>query len=219
MKQDDTKRLILKKALELFSTKGYDSVSVAEIAKAVGIKAPSLYNHYESKQAIFDAIVKDTAEQYDKFTSGINVHVGNAKEDKDVFSDITERALKEKVRSIFVYSLHDGQISSFRKMLTIEQFRTRELSELYSKRFVKRMTDYHAEIFRGLIGAGVIEKHDPETLALMYVSPILVLLGVCDRQPEREKECLEKLDAHVGLFFGTFNTKKRQQIIKNSRKD
>lgn len=212
MKQDDTKRLILKKALELFSSNGYDSVSVAEIAKAVGIKAPSLYNHYESKQAIFDAIVKDTAEQYDKYTSEVDVHVGNAKIDKNVFSGITETALKEKVRSIFLYSLQNKEISSFRKMMTIEQFRNPELSVLYSKRFVKRMTDYHAEIFRGLIGAGVIEEHDPETLALMYVSPILLLLGECDRQPEKQNECLEKLDAHVGLFFSTFNTKKQQQI-------
>lgn len=211
MKQDDTKRLILKKALELFSSNGYDSVSVAEIAKAVGIKAPSLYNHYESKQAIFDAIVKDTAEQYDKYTSEVDVHVGNAKIDKNVFAGITETALKEKVRSIFLYSLQNKEISSFRKMMTIEQFRNPELSELYSKRFVKRMTDYHAEIFRGLIGAGVIEKHDPETLALMYVSPILVLLGECDRQPQKETECLEKLDAHVGLFFGTFNTQQRKE--------
>ncbi len=211
MKQDDTKKLILEKALELFSSNGYDSVSVAEIAKAVGIKAPSLYNHYESKQAIFDAIVKDTAEQYDKYTSEVDVHVGNAKIDKNVFSGITETALKEKVRSIFLYSLQNKEISSFRKMMTIEQFRNPELSVLYSKRFVKRMTDYHAEIFRGLIGAGVIEKHDPETLALMYVSPILLLLGECDRQPEKQNECLEKLDAHVGLFFGTFNTQQRKE--------
>ena len=211
MKQDDTKKLILEKALELFSSNGYDSVSVAEIAKAVGIKAPSLYNHYESKQAIFDAIVKDTAEQYDKYTSEVDVHVGNAKIDKNVFSGITETALKEKVRSIFLYSLQNKEISSFRKMMTIEQFRNPELSELYSKRFVKRMTDYHAEIFRGLIGAGVIEEHDPETLALMYVSPILLLLGECDRQPQKETECLEKLDAHVGLFFGTFNTQQRKE--------
>ena len=51
MKQEDTKQRILDKALELFSAKGYDSVSVGEIAKAVGIKAPSLYNHFPSKQA------------------------------------------------------------------------------------------------------------------------------------------------------------------------
>ena len=53
MKQEDTKQKILDKALELFSTQGYDSVSVGEIAKAVGIKAPSLYNHFPGKQAIF----------------------------------------------------------------------------------------------------------------------------------------------------------------------
>ena len=40
MKQEDTKQRILDKALELFSTQGYDSVSVGEIAKGVGIKAP-----------------------------------------------------------------------------------------------------------------------------------------------------------------------------------
>lgn len=57
MKQENTKQKILDKALELFSAQGYDSVGVGEIAKAVGIKAPSLYNHFPSKQAIFDAIV------------------------------------------------------------------------------------------------------------------------------------------------------------------
>ena len=57
MKQEDTKQRILDKALELFSTCGYDSVSVGQIAEAVGIRAPSLYNHYPGKQAIFDAIV------------------------------------------------------------------------------------------------------------------------------------------------------------------
>ena len=41
MKQEDTKQRILDKALELFSTQGYDSVSVGEIAKAVGMPASS----------------------------------------------------------------------------------------------------------------------------------------------------------------------------------
>ena len=57
-KMEDTKQRILEKSLELFSTKGYDAVSVGEIAKAVGIKAPSLYNHFPSKQAIFGAILE-----------------------------------------------------------------------------------------------------------------------------------------------------------------
>lgn len=60
---EDTKQRILEKSLELFSAKGYDAVSVGEIAKAVGIKAPSLYNHFPSKQAIFDAILETSLDK------------------------------------------------------------------------------------------------------------------------------------------------------------
>ena len=79
MKQEDTKQRILDKALELFSARGYDAVSVGEIAEAVGIRAPSLYNHFPGKQAIFDAIVESTAAQYEADTGRLNIHVQSAK--------------------------------------------------------------------------------------------------------------------------------------------
>lgn len=201
MKQEDTKQKILDKALELFSTQGYDSVSVGEIAKAVGIKAPSLYNHFPGKQAIFDAIVESTAAQYEADTDRIDIHVQNAKQDIPVFTEITADALFEKVRQIFEYSLHNETISRFRRMMTIEQFRSPELAALYSRRYVERILRYHAGIFRALIASGEICAEDPDALAMMYVSPVLTLIGICDRQPEREPECLEKLQNHVQLFF------------------
>ena len=201
MKQEDTKQKILDKALELFSSQGYDSVSVGEIAKAVGIKAPSLYNHFPGKQAIFDAIVESTAAQYEADTDKIDIHVQNAKQDIPVFTEITADALFEKVRQIFEYSLHNETISRFRRMMTIEQFRSPELAALYSRRYVERILRYHAGIFRALIASGEICAEDPDALAMMYVSPVLTLIGICDRQPEREPECLEKLQNHVQLFF------------------
>lgn len=82
---EDTKQRILEKSLELFSTKGYDAVSVGEIAKAVGIKAPSLYNHFPSKQAIFDAILETTSAHYQKDTAEIAVHVQDSQKDIPVF--------------------------------------------------------------------------------------------------------------------------------------
>lgn len=209
MKQEDTKRKILDKALELFSLDGYDAVSVAEIAEAVGIKAPSLYNHYPSKRAIFDAIVEETAAQYEKYTDEIDIHVQNSAQDIPIFTEISEAALIEKVHQIFDYSLHDKTIARFRRMMTIEQFRSPELAELYTERYVDRVVAYHAGIFRSLIASGEIRAEDPDALALMYVAPIVALIGVCDRQPEKENECREKLDAHVGLFFRTFNSKNR----------
>ncbi len=201
MKREDTKQKIIDKALELFAVRGYDAVSVGEIAEAVGIKAPSLYNHYPSKQAIFEAIVESTAKQYEADTDKINVHVQNVAQDISVFTGITEDALFEKVRQIFEYSLHNQIIRNFRHMMTIEQFRSPELAALYSRRYVERMIEYHAGIFRALIAAGEILAEDPATLAMMYVAPVMTLIGVCDRQPEREDECLEKLRSHVRLFF------------------
>ena len=87
-KMEDTKQRILEKSLELFSTKGDDAVSVGEIAKAVGIKAPSLYNHFPSKQAIFDAILETTSASscsrwpsgYAKAASGPSSTAANAAE-------------------------------------------------------------------------------------------------------------------------------------------
>lgn len=201
MKQGDTKQKILDKALALFSSRGYDAVSVGEIAQAVGIKAPSLYNYFPSKQAIFDALVESVAAQYTRDTDQISIHVQNAPQDIPVSTAITEDALYEKVRQIFEYSLHNETIRRFRRMMTIEQFRSPELAALYSRRYVGRVLDYHAGIFRALIAAGEICPEAPDTLAMLYVAPVVTLLGVCDRQPEREAECLERLRKHVGLFF------------------
>ena len=201
MKQEDTRLRILDEALELFSAKGYDSVSVGEIAKAVGIKAPSLYNHFPSKQAIFDAIVESTAAQYAADTDKIDIHVQDVQKDVPIFAEITADALFEKVRQIFEYSLHDEKISRFRRMMTIEQFRSPELAALYSDRYVERILHYHADIFRALIASGEICAEDPDTLAMLYVAPVVTLIGVCDRQPEREQACLNQLQSHVRLFF------------------
>lgn len=211
MKQEDTKQRIIDKALELFSANGYDFVSMGEIAEAVGIRAPSLYNHYSGKQAIFDAIVETAAVQYEEYTDKIDIHVQDSAQDIPVFTEITEDGLVEKVRQIFDYSLHNNTISRFRRMMTIEQFRSPELSELYTKRYVERIVSYHAGIFRSLITQGEILDENPDTLAMMYVAPVITLIGICDRQPEKEQECLEKLDAHVRLFFRTFNAKRGEK--------
>jgi AcrR family transcriptional regulator len=43
---------ILRVALDLFSSRGYDGTSIRDIAEAVGIRGSSMYNHFPAKQAI-----------------------------------------------------------------------------------------------------------------------------------------------------------------------
>jgi AcrR family transcriptional regulator len=55
---------ILKKALELFSDKGYDATSVREICEAAGITKPTLYHFYGSKEGVYRAIVEGALERF-----------------------------------------------------------------------------------------------------------------------------------------------------------
>jgi len=54
----------------LFKERGYSAVTMRDIAKALGIKASSLYNHISSKQDILTNIIISLAEE---FTNGMEI--------------------------------------------------------------------------------------------------------------------------------------------------
>ena len=60
---------ILKVATNLIIEKGYSAVSMRDIAKGMGMKAASLYNHISSKQDILSISILKVAEL---FTQGMN---------------------------------------------------------------------------------------------------------------------------------------------------
>ena len=208
MEQMTTKERILHEAIELFSRYGYEAVSVGQIAAAVGIQAPSLYKHYKSKQDIFDAIFEMMQRRYDEQTEKMELHISNATADQKHFSAIDANRLVEQVQELVRYSLHDEYISRFRRLMTIEQYRSPELSALYTARYVERLVDYHEKLFAGLISAGVLKNGDVHSMALQYTCPILILLSVCDRQPDMETQTMEQIEAHIRQFLAANQTGK-----------
>ncbi|MCI2056394.1 MAG: TetR/AcrR family transcriptional regulator [Oscillibacter sp.] len=206
MKQETTKDRILLSALDLFSQYGYEAVSVEQIATAVGIKAPSLYKHYKSKQDIFNAIFAEMQRRYDEQTEKMDLHLADAAADKNRFSKITCDTLVKEVQDLIGYSLHDECVSRFRRLMTIEQFRSPEISALYTQRYVDRLVQYHERLFAGLIHADVMKNGDIHSMALQYVCPILISLSVCDRQPELEAQAMSQIDAHIRQFMSAYHT-------------
>lgn len=57
--KNENKQLIKEVALDLFGQKGYEDTSLTEIATEVGIKKPSIYNHFRSKEDLFMEVLED----------------------------------------------------------------------------------------------------------------------------------------------------------------
>lgn len=195
-----TKEKILEEALNLFAEKGYSKVSVSEIAGAVGIKAPSLYKHYKSKQDIFNAILDKMKENYDGQTAELEMSGNNPMQDASIFSAVSEDKLVQMGLGLFQYFLHDNYVKKFRKMLTLEQFCNKELAKLYTVQYVDGPLSYQTAMLTLLSASGNLKQFDPDVMALHFYAPLYMLLTMCDREPKREKEATALAEQHIRQF-------------------
>lgn len=62
--KSERKKEIITIAAKLFKEKGYNAVSMRDLAQELGIKAASLYNHISSKQEILSLIILEVAESF-----------------------------------------------------------------------------------------------------------------------------------------------------------
>ena len=202
----NTKELILEEALKQFSEKGFAGTSMSDIAKPLGITKAALYKHFKSKQQIFDEIILQSEERFKDIFEGLSVHFpdnGNAelnKKDVDAFSTITPEELCKSVLSFVRFSMNDPYSQQVRRMLTISQFQSKELAEMYTKRYVETMLSYDEKLFENLMERGVIRKGDSKTLASMFYAPVIMYMGIWDREPDRAKECEKAIKKHVEEF-------------------
>ena len=55
---------ILDAAEDLFAEKGYSATSLGDVADRVGIRSPSLYNHFRNKEALYQAVLDRLLEEF-----------------------------------------------------------------------------------------------------------------------------------------------------------
>jgi AcrR family transcriptional regulator len=60
----NTKKEILLVATVLFALKGYNSVSIRDVATIIGIKASSIYNHYTNKEELWKRVITHSMKMF-----------------------------------------------------------------------------------------------------------------------------------------------------------
>ncbi|MDD6094691.1 MAG: TetR/AcrR family transcriptional regulator [Clostridia bacterium] len=200
MEKGNTKQEILEAALDLFSVQGYEATSVSQIVGAVGIKKASLYSHFESKQAILDALVKDVLDQYRTHSVFARTAWEDCTDEKNM-QVLTPDSAAKMIQAQIRYILHDPHISKARKMLVIEQFQNPELAQLQTKQNYTDIMHYFTGFIKHLIRQGVLTEDNPEIMAAQLCLPISVWINLCDREPEREPEVMGLVERHIRQFF------------------
>ena len=191
MKEMPTKERILYAALNLFAEKGYDGVGVDLIAENAGLKGPSLYRHFKGKEDIFQSLINLVASHYEE-GFGLKNKPGEFPES---MNELIENAMGR-----IQFTMHDDIVRKTRRILAMEQFRSKRMAALATSYHVENLQRMYAGIFAGLMERGMLKRDDPELLALEFVSPVSLLIHMYDRQPEREEEVLDKIRKHFEHF-------------------
>jgi AcrR family transcriptional regulator len=188
----------------MFSEKGYELVTVAEIADAVGIKAPSLYKHFKSKQDIYEAIIIEMDSRYKNHMDAMRMDGKEAEKDREYYATIDEDELVRFGLALFKHFLHDEYAGKFRRMLTITQVTNKDLSDVFVTRYFNDPLTYQGKSFAMLSEAGKLAPEDPRIMALHYYAPIFLLLSICDRHPEFEQEAIKMKEQHIRQFIRVY---------------
>lgn len=163
--QRNTKEIISREALRLFSVHGYEGVSTKAIADAVGIKDSSLYNHFKSKKAIFDELQS----QYQSIAGRMMSQLDAACKE----ADNVNAASFQSVSDIFFEKyLMDDFCNRFIRLMLIEQCGNSEMRVLYHKWMIDTPMQFQSKIFCKINFGDRLSADECEYLSLKYYSPI-----------------------------------------------
>ena len=177
----DTKEAILLTSLHLFAKDGYEAVSVSQIAGELGMTKGALYKHYRNKRDIFDHIVARMEEMDAEQAGNFEMPEGTMEEMEEKYWNVSIKQFARYCEAQFIYWTEDDFASSFRKILTLEQFRNEEMQKLYQQYLVAGPVGYVMDLFLAL------KISDAEKQAISLYSAMFFFYSMYDGAKDKKK--------------------------------
>lgn len=181
------KEEILIVALHLFARDGYEAVSVSQIAGELDMTKGALYRHYKSKRDIFDCIVQRMEQQDSEQARQNEVLEESIEKVPEEYQNVSVEDFVGYSKSMFEYWTEDDFASSFRKMLTIEQFRSEEMQNLYQQYLVSGPAEYVKDLFKNM------EIKNPEENAVKFYANMFFYYSMYDGAADKAKSQFEQM--------------------------
>jgi len=201
-----TKERIMDAAIDLFSIKGYEAVSIREIARAVDIRESSIYNHYKGKDELMDTIIQHFIGELSRSDpEETPMEVMLEKYGAEEFMNISASA--------YLQRLNQPRIAKIWRIISIELFRNDKVRNFFRTTIVEVPIAAWEQIFLKMIELGYIRECDANTLAKEFFYHCIYLYFDCfiisfdeSTYETFTRNILEELAPHIKFIFDAVKT-------------
>ena len=141
----------------------------------------ALYRHYKSKRDIFECIVRRMEQQVGEQARENEVPQESIEKTPEEYQNVSFDDFLEYSKSMFEHWTEDDFASSFLKMLTIEQFRSEEMQNLYQQYLVSGPAEYVKDLFKNM------EIKNPKENAVKFYANMFFYYSMYDGAADKVK--------------------------------
>jgi AcrR family transcriptional regulator len=188
-----TKEKIFDAAIELFAERGYDGVSVRDIARAVGLTEGAVYRHYASKEDILNSIFA-----YVENRLYAQQAPGSVDELVDAMS------FREILESMPRFMMADPYMNKISRIMIFEMNHNEKIRDYFVREMFERPVDETEALFRKLAEKGKIKPCDMRALSSLYISFLVSwffrMYILCSGGTPEPDSVEETMQAQIDLF-------------------
>jgi AcrR family transcriptional regulator len=191
MKSQDRRAAIVDAAIHLFAEKGFRGATTRELASALGVTEPVLYQHFETKNDLYSAIIETKSKQGQQ--QGAELLSLQESGDDRAFFRFLGNLLLERYE----------EDPDFMRLLLFSALERHELADRFFERQVQGFFNVLAGYIQRRIDAGAFRPMDPQTAArgftgmLTYHGLVRLLFGNRITQKNRAEIVDEMVDSFL----------------------
>lgn len=194
-----TKDRILLEALNMFSDKGFESVSIRDIASAVGIKESSIYYHLKNKQDILDSLVLKFENHITALVQQLNSSVVDLMPGAPISAENINHYYFEQY-------LFDPFCNRMLRFFMLEQFHSRKMAQLYDYYLFELPYKYQMGFFLNLSQYGIMDESKAKQVGDVYYATMTMLTFKYalngELTEEKKAKFLQETEKYMSSLFG-----------------
>ena len=161
-RKEDRPAEILDAALKVFAVKGFASTKLNEVAKEAGVSKGTVYLYFESKEALFKAVV----------TEFVLPQIANAEKQAENYTgSITD--LMHLLSELWQKQVLDTELSGISKMMMAEASNFPELATFYLENVIQRTRNFVTKLINIGIERGEFRQCNAEYAARIFLTPMI----------------------------------------------